>query len=91
MTEFKLEDQPKIDLGNPAWRTIEGWVQMNLKRLRKQRENPLADLRKLDVDLGGIVAMKALLGLPKLISEERRRKDDPIQGDEFNIPTPKGY
>lgn len=91
MTKFNPSELPVIEPGNPAWQTIKAWAEMNLKRLRDQRENELADLRKLDVALGGIVSMKVLLALPELIKAERRRSDDPVMGDEFNIPTPKGY
>jgi hypothetical protein len=48
-----------------------------------------AEQRKLDISLGGIIALKRVLELPETIRRERKR--DPISGDEFNIPTPTGY
>ena len=59
---------------------------MNLVRLRDQRENTASDLRKLDLALGGIESMKALLALPELIKKERNR--DPLPDDNFGIPAP---
>ncbi len=87
--KFNPADMAVIEPGNPAWQTVKTWAEWNLERLRDQRENELADLRKLDVTLGSIIAMKMLLELPELIRVERKR--GPVQGDEFNIPTPDGY
>lgn len=89
MAKFEPADQANIDPGNPAWKTIEDWAEWTIERLRKQRETPGVDLRKLDVDLGGIQSMKALLALPAEIKKEHQRKDDPVTSDGFGIPTPK--
>lgn len=86
VVKFDLKDIPNIALGSPEWQTIVAWSNMNLERLRILRENPDADLRKLDVALGGIVTLKALLTLPATIKKERKR--DPIESDDFGIPNP---
>jgi len=83
--QFKPEEQPIIEPGNPTWDTVEAWATMNLERLRNEREKETADLRKLDQALGGITAMNALLGLPEQIKNEHKR--NPIRGDApFDIP-----
>jgi len=87
MVEFKLENQPVIELGSPAWRAVEAWAQHNLERLREQRENEAADLRKLDIALGSITTLKMLLALPAQIKQEHKR--DPVAGDDFGIPAPE--
>ena len=84
MTDFNLKDLPLIELGNPAWRSIEAWAKNNLEKLRGQRENKKADLRKLDQLLGEIDGMKDLLALPALIKRERSHV--PTSDDNFNIP-----
>ena len=89
MAKFELADQATINLDSPAWKTFEAWAEWTIERLRKQREIPGVDVRKLDVDLGSIQAMKALLGLPAEIKREHQRKDDPVTSDGFGIPTPK--
>ncbi len=84
MEDFKPSEMPIIEPGNPVWQTIEAWVRMNLSRLRRQRENGVADIRKLDTALGGIIAMKALLDLPAQIKQARMH--EPVMCDDFGIP-----
>ena len=73
-----------IELGSTVWNTVSDWANGELNRLRDQREEPGADVRKLDQALGGIVQLKALLALPAAIRKERNR--DPVMGDKFDIP-----
>jgi len=84
MADFKIEEAPIIEPGNPVWTTVQAWAEMNLKRLRHDRERPTADLRSLDHALGAIQSMEALLALPDEIKTERKR--DPVQNDSFDIP-----
>lgn len=79
-------DTPVIESGDPTWRTIESWATARIDDLREQREQPGADLRKLDNALGAIVVLKDLLALPAAIKKERKR--DPVKGDSFDIPLP---
>ena len=84
MVKFDPKEMPLIEPGNPTWITIQAWAEMNLERLREQRENEATDLRKLDIALGGIISMKMLLAMPELIRKERKR--DPVGNDTFDIP-----
>ena len=86
MAKFELADQPNIDLGNPVWKTIEGHLKSELESSRNTREQEGVEPRKLDLELGRIQALKAVLALPAEIKKERKRKDDPITGDGFGIP-----
>ena len=36
--KFDLSELPIIEPGNPAWTTIRAWADMNLEKLREQRE-----------------------------------------------------
>jgi len=84
MDKFNPQEVPAIEPGNPTWVTIKAWAEMNLERLREQRENEATDLRKLDIALGGITTLKMLIALPELIRKERKR--DPVGNDTFDIP-----
>ena len=86
IVKFEPKDMPPIGEGNAVWITIRAWAEINLERLREQRENEATDLRKLDIALGSITTLKMLLDLPGQIKKERNR--DPIVDDEFNIPAP---
>ena len=74
-----------IDTTAPAWKVVESWAKSKAARLRLLREDPGADIRKLDQTLGGITILKELLDLPAEIRKERSR--DPIRGDSFDIPS----
>ena len=84
MNKFDPKELPKIPPGSPVWETVEAWATFNLQALRNQREAEFADIRKLDVSLGGIIAMKMLLDLPEIIKKEHDRV--PLQDDSFGIP-----
>ena len=86
MDKFDPNEVPLIEPGNPVWMTVRAWAEMNLVRLREQRENEATDLRKLDIALGSITTLKMLLELPATIKQERKRA--PVTGDDFGIPAP---
>lgn len=82
-------DIPYIDEGNPNWVVVKTWAMGRLEELRQMREQAGMDVRQLDMLLGGINQLKDLTQLPANLKRERER--DPITGDDFAIPTPKGY
>jgi hypothetical protein len=86
MVKFNANEVAPIEAGNPVWQTVQAWAEMNMERLRNEREKEAVDLRRLDQALGGIVAMKALLALPAEIKKEHLR--DPVENDHFDIPPP---
>ena len=88
MADLNLKDLPRIDPGSPMWEAVEKWAHNELEVLRKSREQLGTDLRKLDVALGAIRQLEALLVLPAEINREHAR--DPVSGDGFGIPTPRG-
>ena len=85
----KIDDWPIIEPGNPTWVTVREWAEGSMEVLRAMRERPGVDLRELDQALGSINILKDLLGLPEAIKQHR--KHEAVQGDDFGIPTPKGY
>lgn len=87
MADFKPADMPIIEPGNPVWQTLKAWAEYNLEGLRKQRETKTALQRELDIALGSITTLQALLALPDAIKQDRQR--EPVIADSFGIPVPK--
>jgi len=85
MDKFSLSDLPKIDKASPNWFSVEKWANQELARLRAKREDPDADMRKLDVALGGIFALRMLLALPQEI--QKSHDSEPVEEAGFGIPT----
>ena len=81
---FNPKEVPLIKPGDATWTVVKAWADMNLARLRSEREKESVDLRKLDQSLGGIIAMEALLALPEQIKQERSRT--PVPDTMFGIP-----
>ena len=85
----KIDDWHVIEPSNPTWVTVREWAEGSLESLREMRERPGADKHELDLLLGSINTLNDLLELPNVIKQHR--KHEAVQGDDFGIPTPKGY
>ena len=84
-----MDEYSIIELSNPVWQIIAHWSETRMEDLRAGREQPGADLRKLDQALGSILILQELLELPSEIRRDRNR--EPLPSDGFGIPTPKEY
>lgn len=78
-----LGELPEIQTENPNWVTTRLWAENKLRELRKERETPGLELRKMDSLLGAIRVLEDLLQLPDKIHKERKR--DPIPAQSFGI------
>lgn len=85
MADFDYKRAHAIDRSSTLWVTVERWIDWRIAELRKTREMEGADLRKLDIALGGIQQLKVLRDLPDVIKREHGIRDlDP--GESFGIP-----
>jgi hypothetical protein len=45
MVKFNANEVAPIEAGNPVWQTVQAWAEMNMERLRNEREKEAVDLR----------------------------------------------
>lgn len=89
--EIKVSELPTIDQVSPTWLAIESFAKAEVRRLRLKRDDPDAELRKLDLALGSVLAWEMLLALPATI--KKAKEDDAREkvSYDFGISPPAGY
>lgn len=75
--------EPAIEPASDTWQAVDNDARKEINRLRKLREDPTADLRSLDQNLGGIRALESLLKLPE---RQNKKPAEPIRGSGIRIP-----